>query len=747
MFAQPYQRPDGSSTEMLTTQFEATDARRMLPCWDEPAFRATFELTVDIPASWQAVGNMPARERRVQGKRATVHFDPTPPMPSYLLELTAGDLTSLHGAADAIGLGVFTPRGLEHEGETALANTSTILSDYNEYFGYRYPLPKLDSIAIPGGFSGAMENWGAITYASEALLVSPSSTLADRQLVFTVQAHEMAHQWNGDLVTMAWWNDLWLNESFASWMAAKETDRRHPEWRWWEDQDADKEMAMRADSFPGSHAIEQPVTDELQASAAFDPVITYSKGQAVLRMLENYLGESTFREGLRRYVREHAFSNATTADLWRSLGEASHQDIGAIANAWTSQPGFPLLTVTAHCDADHRSVEVRQRRFLLSGEPAAEGSGTWAVPLRIRTGTGERIETVLLRGAQQSLPAGACGEPLSLDAGGVGYFRVAYDPDTLATDTRDLERLPAADRIVLIDDEWALVESGAAPLSDVLALAAAMRDDQDPRAWSVLIGALDLIERDERGAPEHAAFVAYARALLGPLGQRLGWEPKPGEAPDVGKLRRQVLIDLGLWDDPQVIAEAKRRVAAFAADPRALDPEQQAIALPIAAHAADAGAFEQLHAIARRAKDQTELERCYASLAWVEDPALARQVAALALSPEIPPQAALVRIHMLGILTVSHPQLAWQTFSTHAKELLAPFGMQADVALASQIPGLFWRALPADEIEAWIRARVPEQLGPYVTRGMQGVRFNAAEKTRLVAATGAYLKAHPPAAR
>ncbi len=228
----------------------------------------------------------------------------------------------------ASGCGVWAVSGREAEGRTALANAQQILADYDDYFGYPFPLPKLDSIAIPGGFSGAMENWGAITYTDSALLLSKASSLGDRQDVYSTQAHEMAHQWNGDLVTMGWWDDLWLNESFASWMAAKETDLRNPGWKWWEREDSDKESAMEADARVTSHAIQVHVTDELQAANAFDPDITYNKGQAVLRMLEAYLGPDTFRDGIRRYIKAHAFSNATTADLWNGLSAAERPGRG-----------------------------------------------------------------------------------------------------------------------------------------------------------------------------------------------------------------------------------------------------------------------------------------------------------------------------------------------------------------------------------------------------------------------------------
>jgi aminopeptidase N len=369
LFAQPYGKPGGGKGVMLSTQMEATDARRMFPCWDEPAFRATFQLTATIPAAWKSVSNMPISKRAVHGKLATVSFQRSPRMPTYLVDFNAGDLVETTGTGGGIKFGIWTIRGREQDGATALANAQQILADYNDYFGYAFPLPKLDSIAIPGGFSGAMENWGAITYMDQTLLVSKASSISERQGVYSVQAHEMAHQWNGDLVTMGWWDDLWLNESFASWRAAKETDLRNPSWRWWEGQDADKETAMFADAQSTSHAIQQHVVDEEQASSAFDPVITYSKGQAVLRMFENYLGADTFRDGVRSYVKAHAFSNATTSDLWLALGSVSHQDVGTIAAGWTEQAGFPLVSVASHCEADgKRTVTLSQRRFLLRPE-------------------------------------------------------------------------------------------------------------------------------------------------------------------------------------------------------------------------------------------------------------------------------------------------------------------------------------------------------------------------------------------
>ena len=352
LFAQPFVKPGGGKDVLLSTQFETTDARRMFPCWDEPAFRATYTLTATVPSEWSVVGNMPIAHSVSHGALTTTTFHRSPKMASYLVEFSAGDLVRITDQVGQTELGVWTVRGQEEYGRTALANAKLILADYNEYFGVPFPLPKLDSLAIPGGFTGAMENWGAITYNDQNLLLTPASTLEDRQRVFSIQAHEMAHQWNGDLVTMGWWDDTWLNESFASWRAAKETDLRHPDWKWWEVQDRARETAMAADAQPSSHPIEQHVRDELQAKNSFDPRITYNKGQAVLRMIESYLGSDTFRDGVRAYLMAHAYSNATSADLWNGLSKACGREVGGIVAGWIEQPGFPLVSVAASRDAD-----------------------------------------------------------------------------------------------------------------------------------------------------------------------------------------------------------------------------------------------------------------------------------------------------------------------------------------------------------------------------------------------------------
>jgi len=746
LFVQPYTRPDGSPGVMLTTQMESTDARRLFPCWDEPAFRAVFLLTATVPADWATIGNMPIARRTVHGKLATSTFERSPNMPSYLVEFTAGDLRELAAQSGKVHLGVWAVAGRESEGAVALANARQILADYDEYFAYPYPLPKLDSIAIPGGFSGAMENWGAITYTDETLLVSKYSSIADVQGVYATQAHEMAHQWNGDLVTMGWWDDLWLNESFASWMAAKETDRRNPGWKWWEAEDTSRESAMEADARVSSHPIHVQVTDELQANNAFDPTIAYSKGEAVLRMLEAYLGADSFRDGVRRYIKARAFSNATSADLWKGLSAASGQDVGRIATDWIMQAGFPLVSVTARCEAGRRTISLSQQRFfLMAPADRALQSARWSVPLQIRADPRHAPRAVLLTREGQQAPAGSCQDPLSVDADAIGYYHVQYDPATLAINTRAFDTLPDGDRIALLDDQWAQVESRMAPLASYLALAARMGDDLDTRAWQQITASLGTIEYDERGSAGHEAFTAYARSIIKPLATRLGWNSRPGETRDLQELRRTVIGDLGDWGDPGIIAEARRRFAAFVHERSAIAPDDQRMILNVVARHADAATFDTLQALARQSKSDSEKRRLYAALARVEDAKLAERAAAIAVGPEIPPELTELRLQMLFALREEQPKLAWSAFSSRVETLLSPMGSMAPLVEAEDVPEAFWDSLSPEVMEAWLKAHLPAEMGPQIAKGMEAARFRVAEKAALVPEADAYLAARPRA--
>src|SRR5207244_332610 len=374
IYYMPYQEQGtGAKKIALGTQFEPSDARRFFPCWDEPSFRARFQLTAVVPENWLAVSNMPVEsEKKIAGGKE-VRFAPTPPMSSYLNVFAAGELEFIESSSGPKQLRVITTKGKAEMGRYALEATAPILQYYNDYFGVAYPLPKLDQIAMPGGFGGAMENWGGITYYESKLLFDPKSSSAEtKQDIYEVLAHEMAHQWFGDLVTMAWWDNLWLNEGFASWMGSKCTAHFNPQWEVWLRREFPrdptrrvgiaKEAAMESDARSTTHPIQQPVATEAEANGAFDD-ITYKKGQSFLRMLESFLGEDVFREGIRRYMAAHMYSNTTTADLWNALSETSGKAVAEITAGWTEQPGFPVVKVKREQDG---SISLTQERFTVN---------------------------------------------------------------------------------------------------------------------------------------------------------------------------------------------------------------------------------------------------------------------------------------------------------------------------------------------------------------------------------------------
>ena len=400
---------DNGMKRMLSSQLEPADARRIFPCWDEPAFKATFALTVTVPRTFLAVGNMPvAREEPVAPDLKQVAFAPTPKMSSYLFVLAAGELERLTAEADGVTVGVVTTAGKREQGRFALDNAVKLLDYYNDYFGVKYPLPKLDLIAVPGGFGGAMENWGGITFFESRLLFDPA-TNADtaRRGIFSILAHEMAHQWFGDLVTMGWWDNLWLNEGFASWMQVKAAEHFYPQWQTWLNGYGQKQFAMALDARRTSHPIQQPVADHSEAMAAFDG-ITYNKGQALIRMLENYLGEQAFRDGIRKYMAAHAYGNTTTADLWQALESAAGKPVTGIAASFTEQDGVPLIVAETSCSGDTQRMALRQDRFVIApsrGEATVWAPRTWHIPIVVGPLNATRpSEILLLRAAPRSRP-------------------------------------------------------------------------------------------------------------------------------------------------------------------------------------------------------------------------------------------------------------------------------------------------------------------------------------------------------
>ncbi len=660
LFAVTYPTEHGPR-QMLGTQLEPADARRVFPCWDEPAFKARFETTVTVPGNFTAVSNMPVRSETTEAGMKRIAFQATPAMSSYLFVLVAGELERVSGVSDGVTVSVVTVAGKSAQGRYALDAAIRLLAYYDRYFAVPYALPKLDLIAVPGGFTGAMENWGAITFYEPLLLFDPAADPRVRQRdIFSVIAHEMSHQWFGDLVTMSWWDDLWLNEGFATWMQAKARDALEPQQHVWLDSAGATRGAMSQDARAGSHPIEQKIADASEANTAFDS-ITYRKGRALIRQLESYLGEDRFRAGIRRYIKAHAGANATTADLWRALTAATGDDIAALAGPFTREPGFPLITSTARCVAGREVLHLAQERFLVDGTAPPQ---LWQVPIALGPPDASSARMVLLRGAAADVAAGRCGELIKLNLGAVGYYRVRYDDATAAALARGFAAMAAEDRVNLLDDAWALVEAGRAPPARFFALVEAAKGDGTRAVWDMILAALDRIDWLEADRPQRVVFAAQARRWLRPAFDPLGWDERDGEDPDRAILRVRLIATLGSLGDGDIIAEAQRRFAAFASDPASLRPALRDTVVRIAAREADQATWETLLALARGTTRTGERRRYYAALGAARDPALAARALDLALSENLPPNIA--RDMVMNVADAGeHPDLAWDFVRAH----------------------------------------------------------------------------------
>src|SRR6266702_1483722 len=582
----------GAQKIMLGTQFEATDARRFFPCWDEPAFRARFQLTALVPENWLAVSNMPiASEKKIAGGKE-VRFAATPPMSSYLNVFVAGELDLIESRSGPTQIRVIATKGKAELGRYALEASAQILQYYNDYFGVPYPLPKLDQIALPGGFGGAMENWGGITYYESALLFDPKNSSAEtKQNIYEVIAHEMAHMWFGDLVTMAWWDNLWLNEGFASWMGTKCTAHFNPQWEVWLRRNLPrdptrrvgitKEQAMEGDARSTTHPIQQPIATEAEANSSFDDM-TYKKGQSFLRMLESFLGQDVFRDGIRQYMATHKFSNSTTADLWNALSESSGQPIAEIAAGWTEQPGFPVVKVKR---GEGGKVSLTQERFTINfrNAPPLE----WKIPLTYSIDVGQAPVSVLMTGKSAHLQNIPADRALKLNVKGAGNYRVEYDEPSWNLLLRTLPQMGVEDRVDLLSDAWALVQANRASVSRYFELVDKLPSSTELAEREQIINVLDVINRLLIGRPEREKFQAYARSILRLTFDALGWDPKASEPAAAGNLRASLINALGDLNDQEIVASCRERFKKYLTKPQSLQPDLRPPVLAVVGRYAD----------------------------------------------------------------------------------------------------------------------------------------------------------------
>lgn len=572
-----YKSKDGKAMYMGATQFESTDARQALPCWDEPAIKATFDVTLIIPTGLTGLSNMDLLEETTADDRgkSRLRFRTTPIMSTYLLAWVIGDLESIetknkHG----VTVRVFTTKGDIEQARFALDVGSRTLDFFTEYFDMEYPLPKMDMVAIPDFSAGAMENWGLVTYRTTYLLFDEArSSLKSKQNVAYVVGHELAHQWFGNLVTMEWWSDLWLNEGFATWVGWLAADHLFPEWDIWTQFVVDDcNAGLSLDGLRSSHPIEVPVKNPAEISQIFDS-ISYSKGAAVIRMLVTYLGEETFRRGLQQYLKKHQYKNARTEDLWNSLSQASGQSVNQIMDSWTRKIGYPVLEVSvAEGSESGLQLEVTQSRFLsMGGVKPEEDTTLWNVPLRLATdrdaSSAKAVDNALLSRKKDTIQLPGDIAYFKLNMGQTGFYRVNYPSDWLAKLGAAIKngQLPAADRLGLVADAFALSTAGRLSLTEVLALLRNFENETEYLVWNeISLRLAEMLstwwEQPEEEIASLKAFIADLYA--GPV-QRLGFDFAPEES-DMIKLLRPLAIGMaGKCGHKHVIAEAKSRFADF----------------------------------------------------------------------------------------------------------------------------------------------------------------------------------------
>jgi aminopeptidase N len=697
LFYVDYDSPRGRK-RALYTQLENSYARQFFPCWDEPNRKATIALTVTAPESDMVVSNMPvARVSKLSGGLTRTTFQTSPRMSTYLLFLGVGDFERLTRRVLGIEVGVVFKRGDAAKARFALDTAAQVLPYLEDYFGFRYPLPKLDLVSGPGHSQefGAMENWGAIFGFDHYFLVDPQrATQADAIRTYTYIAHEMAHQWVGDLVTMDWWNDLWLNEAFAEWMQYKATDHFHPEWDAWLLALDEREDGMHQDSRAGTHPVITPVVDVLQADSDFDS-ITYAKGMIVVRMLEQHMGEQAFRSGIRRYVRAHAYGNAVTEDLWHALDQSGAARISGIAHDFTLQPGVPLIRVTAAT-----GLHLEQGRF------AADASGTptlWHVPVVVRYPDGTPWQGVVSADAPRDLPRPPAAGAV-VNAGQGGYFRTLYAPDLIGPLSERFRSLPPADQLGILLDAKALGLAGYEPPPDVLQLAAQVDATLRPQVRNEVVETLWHLADLYHGLAGEPAFKAYARTLLDRMFATVGWNAVPGENIAVAALRANLIQTLGAVDDAAVTNHANELFADELRDPGRLPADLQEAAFAVVAAHADPTVWNQLHGLAVSARAAGEKEDLYKLLASVHDNTLAQQALQLTLTDELEPTS---RPGILNSVAQTHPELAFDFAVLHRDQVNGWLEPGSRDLYAARLLATSADPAARDRLVAYMEAHVP----------------------------------------
>jgi alanyl aminopeptidase len=746
-------RMEENGNRYLFTQFESTDARGAFPCFDEPSYKVPWQLTLNIPQAASAVSNTPPLKEQTQGGRKIVAFKQTKPLPSYLVAFAVGPFDFVNAGTAGVNhipVRIVTPKGHAEDAKYAAEVTATILTRLENYFGIPYPYEKSDEVAIPSTYGfGAMENAGMVTYAQTILLANPArDTITRQRECASVEAHELAHQWFGDLVTTAWWNDIWLNEAFATWMEQKILAEWKPEWKT-RVEDVDSKLRAEAeDSLISARRIRQPIESKNDISNAFD-TITYQKGAAVIGMFENWVGPEEFRKGVHAYLKQYAFKNATAPEFLDAVSTASGKPITKPFSTFLNQAGVPLVTTSLDCNQGSAVLHLEQQRFLPLGSKGSADQ-LWQIPVCVRDGSGQSECTLMTQAKQDwTLKAKSCPAWVEANKNAIGYYRVDYSKQLLSALTSgDVEqRLNAPERVDFMGDAEALSGAGKLPAADALGLVNTFHSDPE---HYVVQNALDLALAPRAHLVPNDLMPNYERFLRQNFQQRareMGWIPKPGESDDVRLLRPNLVSIVATDGGDQELAKQGQELAdKWFQNHNAVNPNMVGAVLATAAFYGDKTVLDRFVTEFKKTSDRQERQRIMRAMMSFRDPDAVKGIMQAVLSGEIPfIQGGGYLLVYAGQSSAATRKIPFEFVKEHFDEIAAkrPTGGGFDFgALLPRVGQSFCDAESRDELKNFFEPRVSKFVGAprTLSQVLEGINVCIAEKAAQEPSVVAFLK-------
>ncbi|XP_046357527.2 puromycin-sensitive aminopeptidase-like [Haliotis rufescens] len=726
--------PDGGKRIGAVTHFEATGARRAFPGWDEPAVKATFDITLVVPKDKTAVSNMPVKSDTPDKdpKWRVVEYDRTPVMSTYLVAFIVGDYDYVEGKdADGVVVRVYTPVGKKEQGKFALDVAVKTLPFYKEYFGIPYGLPKMDLIALADFLIGAMENWALVTYRETALLVDPTNSSATaKQHVALIVGHELAHMWFGNLVTMEWWTNLWLKEGFASWIEYLCVDECFPEYDiWTQFVNMDLGRALELDALHTSHPIEVPVGHPSEVDEIFD-AISYCKGASVIRMLHDYLGDEDFRKGMNKYLTKHSYQNTESEDLWASLGEASGKPVAKMMDTWTKQMGFPVIKVSERQDGDKCVLTVSQEKFCADGNLPKDDKSCWRVPLSISTAGSPStpVKTIMLEGqsSEVTLDNVKAGDWVKVNTNTVGVYRVQYTTEMLAALIPAVKdrSLPPRDRLGLQNDLFALARAGMAASEDVLKVAEAFIKEDNYTVWNDLALNLSSMAVLLQYTDCYDLYKGFARDLFSQVAKTVGWDKKEGESQLTAMLRDLILTKMGRYGDESTVMESRKRFESHHKGDNVIPADLRAPVFITVLSQDRRDDFNRMLELYDKADMQEEKIRIARALGAVKEEELIKRVHEFAISDKVRAQD---KVFVLAGTTGSAKgrQLTWNFVKENWKDLREKHHGHLLTRLVKASTQNFASEEMAKEVEEFFKANPTPAAERTVQQSVENIRLNA----------------------